>query len=192
MDRLRPSLRAGIAVYNAGEYHAAHDAWEDYWLDLPESDDERLLHGLIQFTAAVYHATRGNEEGTTILAGSAREYLAGLPADYRAVNVGAVREWLARLAAAPALPAREDPLALRHEGVVVGYDDLALPATVAAARVLAGEVALDETVIDRAAALAREAGDGEVASLLAAFLAADDRPAAFERLRRAIDEHDRS
>ena len=22
-------LRAGVAIYNAGHYHAAHDAWED-------------------------------------------------------------------------------------------------------------------------------------------------------------------
>ncbi|MFB6301121.1 MAG: DUF309 domain-containing protein, partial [Halobacteriales archaeon] len=48
-------LRAGIAIYNAGGYHAAHDAWEDHWLDLESgTDDERFLHGLIQFTAAVH------------------------------------------------------------------------------------------------------------------------------------------
>ncbi|MFC6725607.1 DUF309 domain-containing protein, partial [Halobium palmae] len=38
------ALRAGVAIYNAGDYHAAHDAWEDVWLDLPEgTDDGRAL-----------------------------------------------------------------------------------------------------------------------------------------------------
>jgi len=27
-------LRAGIAIFNAGGYHTAHNAWEEYWLDL--------------------------------------------------------------------------------------------------------------------------------------------------------------
>ncbi|NIS31883.1 MAG: DUF309 domain-containing protein, partial [Actinobacteria bacterium] len=54
-------LRAGIAIYNAGGYHAAHDAWEDHWLELEAgTDDERFLHGLIQFTAAVHHAQGAN------------------------------------------------------------------------------------------------------------------------------------
>jgi len=176
-------------VYNAGEYHAAHDAWEAHWLDLEAGGDERLLHGLIQFTAAVYHATRDNPEGTRILAGSAGEYLVDLPADYRGVNVGAVRAWLDRLEAEPDLPAREEPLALRHEGVVVGFDDLGPAATAAAARVLADEAGLDASVIDRAVER-REAGDGAVAALLSAFLGADDRAAAFERLRRAVGERE--
>jgi len=50
------ALRAGIAIHNAGHYHAAHDAWEDEWLELDDGSDERLLHGLIQFTAAIHHA----------------------------------------------------------------------------------------------------------------------------------------
>jgi predicted metal-dependent hydrolase len=69
-------LRAGVAVYNAGQYHAAHDAWEDHWLDLEQgTDDEQFLHGLIQFTAAVHHARTRNWSGATGLASSARDYL---------------------------------------------------------------------------------------------------------------------
>ena len=72
-------LRAGVAVYNAGRFHAAHDAWEEYWLGLESgADDERFLHGLIQFTAVVYHATEDNWSGAQGLAESAREYLADL------------------------------------------------------------------------------------------------------------------
>ncbi|PSQ33570.1 DUF309 domain-containing protein [Halobacteriales archaeon SW_10_68_16] len=66
---MEPHLRAGVAIYNAGGHHAAHDAWEDHWLGLDAgTDDERFLHGLIQFTAAVYHARNRNWSGATGLA----------------------------------------------------------------------------------------------------------------------------
>jgi len=65
-------LRAGIAVFNGGGYHTAHDCWEARWLDLESgTDDERFLHGLIQYTAAVHHASERNWGGATGLADGA-------------------------------------------------------------------------------------------------------------------------
>ncbi|MFB6130867.1 MAG: DUF309 domain-containing protein [Salinigranum sp.] len=152
------ALPAGIAVFNAGHYHAAHDAWEDRWLDLASgTDDERFLHGLIQYTAAVYHARRGNWSGATGLATSAREYLSGLPADYRAVNVGAVRAYLRRLGADPELIERRSPPALTYRGRAVGLDDLDFPAAAVAALVLAEDDGrYDEEPVERAVRYARE------------------------------------
>ncbi len=70
---VRDHLRAGVAIYNAGAYRAAHGAWESKWLSLDRGgDDERFLHGLIQFTAAVHHARDGNDSGAVGLARSAR------------------------------------------------------------------------------------------------------------------------
>jgi hypothetical protein len=154
-------LRAGVAIYNAGGYHAAHDAWEDHWLDLESGTaDERFLHGLIQFTAAVYHATEGNDSGATGLAESAREYLADLSDDYRGVNVAEVREFLAALAADPALLDDRDPLSLRHGGHRLTPEDLDLEATCVAAAVLAEEDGYDEETVERAAAYARADAEG--------------------------------
>ena len=77
---MEAALRAGVAIYNAGEFHAAHDAWEAEWLGLDDgTDDERLLHGLIQFTAVVHHARERNWSGAVGLAESAGEYLADHP-----------------------------------------------------------------------------------------------------------------
>ncbi|MEF8886350.1 MAG: DUF309 domain-containing protein [Haloarculaceae archaeon] len=155
-------LRAGVAIYNAGGYHAAHDAWEDHWLDLESgTDDERFLHGLIQFTAAVYHATEGNDSGATGLAESAQDYLADLPADYRDVNVGEVRDFLAALEADPALLAERDPLSLRHDGQRLVPGDLGLDATCVAAELLAEEEGYDEATVEDAIAYARADADGE-------------------------------
>ena len=156
---MRAHLRAGIAVFNEGEYHAAHDAWEDRWLDLDEgTDDERFLHGLIQFTAAVHHATTGNGEGARGLAESATEYLDGLGETHRNVALGGVRTFLSRLATDPTLLARddEDPPRLSYEGRALAYDDLGVEATAIAAEILAEEAAFDPAPIRRATTYARE------------------------------------
>jgi predicted metal-dependent hydrolase len=155
---LARALRAGVAIYDVGEYHAAHDAWEDHWLDLPEgTDDERLLHGLIQFTAAVYHARRRNWSGATGLAGSAGEYLANLPAHYRGVNLAGVRRYLGVLHADPEVIERRPPLALRIDGERLRPAELDFETAAIAADVIAGEYeAFDTDRVARAVELARE------------------------------------
>src|SRR5574341_2525033 len=46
---------AGIDLYNSGEFHAAHDAWEERWMG-PVSPDEKLfLQAMIQSAVAFHH-----------------------------------------------------------------------------------------------------------------------------------------
>jgi hypothetical protein len=175
------ALRAGIAVHNDGHHHAAHDAWEDEWLALDDGPDERLLHGLVQFTAAVHHARDRNWAGAVGLCESARGYLADLPADYRGVNVAAVREYLARLGDDPERIEREPALALTLDGDALTLDDLAPPAAVEAAVVLAEHHGYDEAEFAAAAEYAREGlADGEYnefAALLCDFAAGGEERA---------------
>jgi hypothetical protein len=165
-------LRAGIAIYNAGGYHAAHDAWEDHWLGLESgTDDERFLHGLIQFTAAVYHARNGNWSGATGLAESAREYLDGLGEEYRGIVVGDVRAYLATLADDPECIERGPPLALTHDGTRLLPTDLEFDATAVAAGVIADEHDYDEEMVEQAAGYARaDLDDGAAESQFVTFL----------------------
>ncbi|MBX0322905.1 DUF309 domain-containing protein [Halomicroarcula sp. F13] len=181
-------LRAGIAVYDAGRFHAAHDAWEDYWLELDEGRDERFLHGLIQFTAVVHHGRGENWSGAQGLAESAGEYLADLPADYRGVNLGDVRPFLARVAADPAAVDWGAPPKLTHEGAVLDYEALDFDATAVAAEVLAEADGYDESVVDDAVDYARdelgERGEGRFVGLLFSFVRdGDNRPVVYHRLR---------
>ncbi|MEF8812302.1 MAG: DUF309 domain-containing protein [Halovenus sp.] len=195
-------LRAGIAIYNAGGYHAAHDAWEDHWLALESgTDDERFLHGLIQFTAAVYHARNGNWPGTIGLADSAREYLSGLPSPYRGVDLTAVRDTLGTFAADPEVIERRSPPPLQYEGRRLELTDLGFEATAVAAEVLAEEHGHDEAVFERAAAFGRADIDAErtgsqFVTLLFDFVREpENRPIVAQRLsehvaRRASREDD--
>ncbi|WP_224447791.1 DUF309 domain-containing protein [Haloprofundus salilacus] len=156
------ALRAGVAIYNVGEYHDAHDAWEKWWLDADDGeDDERLLHGLIQFTAVVHHARRRNWSGAQRLAGSAREYLTGLPDDYRGVDLAAVRAELARLAADPERAERRRPMRLTYDGEALSLDDLNFEAAAVVAHVRAeNDDRFDEGRIAAGVEAAREEREG--------------------------------
>ncbi|MFB6079543.1 MAG: DUF309 domain-containing protein [Haloferacaceae archaeon] len=152
------ALRAGLAVYNDGHRHAAHDAWEERWLDLPDgSDDERFLHGLIQFTAAVSHAERRNWEGATGLAASAADYLDGLGATHRGVDLSRVRTYLRRLRTDPETVERTPPPPLVRDGRTPTLADLDAEAAARAAVALAeSDDRYDASVIEDAAGYARE------------------------------------
>ncbi|WP_440771914.1 DUF309 domain-containing protein [Natronorubrum sp. DTA28] len=191
---MRDQLRAGAAIYNAGFYHAAHDAWEEYWLDLEAgTDDERLLHGLIQFTAAVHHARGRNWEGAVGLAESARTYLDGLPADYRDVALTPVRSFLEALAADPELLERRRPIRLEHDGSVPTLANLEFEPTAVAATVLAEELGYDEAPVEQARTYARrdlEAGDdgSRFITLLFDFVREDEhRGIVYQRLTDHVD-----
>ncbi|GAB3039681.1 DUF309 domain-containing protein [Natronobiforma cellulositropha] len=194
---MRDALRAGIAIYNDGYVHAAHDAWEPRWLALDAgTDDERLLHGLIQFTAAVYHAHERNWAGCTGLAVSAREYLADLPETYRGVALETPRAFLERLGDDPALLERREPPALTHDGECVRLADLSFAETALAAPALADAFGLEETTLERAAHYARAdlaAGDdgSRFITLLFDVVREDDaRALVYQRLESHLERRE--
>lgn len=192
------ALRAGAAIYNAGHYHAAHDAWEDRWLALDRgTDDERLLHGLIQFTAVAYHGIQGNWSGARGLAESATEYLSPLAPSYRGINVGTVRRYLRRVAADPETLERRSPPPLRFSGTVVQLEDLPFAASMLAAPILAAELdEYDPEVIDRAVTYARAEREGGSRSTFIAlvqdFLGEQrQRPLVYQRLAAHVQRRHR-
>ena len=186
---MREELRAGITIYNEGSYHAAHDAWEARWLDLESgTPDERLLHGLIQFTAAVYHARNRNWEGAVGLATSGGEYLEPLPSAYRGVGLEPVRGYLGRLATDPELIDRRSPPPITHEGKSLAFDDLDVTEIGIAAAVLAEELGYGLEPIETARSYARidiDAGrdDSRFIAMLFDFAREEsDRDIVYQRL----------
>jgi len=191
------SIQAGVAIYNAGEYHAAHDAWEEPWLALDDgTDDERFLHGLIQFTAAIYHARTRNWSGATGLAESASDYLAGLPSPYRSVDLDPVRRALSTLAADPEVVERRRPPSLRYDGQVLTRPDLRFEAAAVGARALAEEYDYDVAPVERAITFAREEIEGGERTLFTTavleFVTADAaRSLVYHRLVDHVERRDR-
>jgi hypothetical protein len=50
---------AGIDLFNEGEFHAAHDAWEDRWMGEVGRDEKLFLQAMIQSAVAFHHLEIG-------------------------------------------------------------------------------------------------------------------------------------
>ena len=50
---------AGIDLYNAGEFHAAHDAWEERWMGEVGPKEKLFLQAMIQSAVAFHHLEIG-------------------------------------------------------------------------------------------------------------------------------------
>jgi len=69
-----PRIDEGIRLFNAGEFFACHDVFEDFWSEqiCPEKP---LFQGLIQAAVALFHFEEGNLGGARRLSLSSRVYL---------------------------------------------------------------------------------------------------------------------
>ena len=169
-----PALRAGVALFNEGHRLAAHEPWEAAWLPLSAGDDERLLHGLIQFAAATHHARTGNESGAVGTAEGAVGYLDGLGDARHGLALDPIRRWCRAIASDPSVVDRESPPTLRIDGAEIGFEDLDLEGMIAAAPALAEATGIgSESTMETAGELVRaERGTGRtrVTELLVAYL----------------------
>lgn len=88
-DWTQGDLAEGLRLYRAGEFFAAHEAWESVWLGSREPD-KTFLQALIQVTAAFHHLTRKNRRGAAILLQAGLERLERYPEPYRDLSVAAL------------------------------------------------------------------------------------------------------
>jgi hypothetical protein len=71
---------AGIDLYNAGEFHAAHDAWEERWVDMAGPREKLFLQALIQSAVAFHHLEIGRPGAARRMYLAAKEKFARLGA----------------------------------------------------------------------------------------------------------------
>jgi DUF309 family protein family protein len=69
---------AGIDLYNAGEYHAAHDAWEERWMGPVDPDEKLFLQAMIQSAVAFHHLQIGRPGAARRMYSMAKEKFARL------------------------------------------------------------------------------------------------------------------
>jgi predicted metal-dependent hydrolase len=103
-----PEYLAGIDLYNAGEFHAAHDAWEDRWRDECGPREKLFLQALIQSAVVFHHIEIGRRGAARRMYGMALEKFERLGAE-RFMSLD-VSDYLAQLSRSLAwLRAAEDP-----------------------------------------------------------------------------------
>jgi predicted metal-dependent hydrolase len=99
---------AGIDLYNAGEFHAAHDAWEERWRDDCGPREKLFLQALIQSAVVFHHIEIGRRGAARRMYRMALEKFDRLGAQkYMSLDIP---DYLAQLARSLSwLEAAEDP-----------------------------------------------------------------------------------
>ena len=69
---------AGIDLYNAGEFHAAHDAWEERWMGEVGPQEKLFLQAMIQSAVAFHHLEIGRPGAARQMYQRAKEKFARL------------------------------------------------------------------------------------------------------------------
>ena len=72
---------AGIDLYNEGEFHAAHDAWEERWRDDAGPAEKLFLQALIQSAVVFHHLEIGRRGAARRMYLMAKEKFARLGAE---------------------------------------------------------------------------------------------------------------
>jgi predicted metal-dependent hydrolase len=87
---------AGIDLYNVGEFHAAHDAWEDRWRDDCGPREKLFLQAMIQSAVVFHHLEIGRRGAARRMYAMSLEKFARLGAE-RFMSLD-LRDYLAQLA----------------------------------------------------------------------------------------------
>lgn len=87
------SLDAGRQRFEAGAFHAAHEAWESGWRQTQRAE-KRVLQVLVLWSAALHHHERGKEVGANRLLLRALERLGEVDDGFDGVDVEGLREGL--------------------------------------------------------------------------------------------------
>ena len=96
----------GVRLFDAGDYHAAHEAFEKCWL-ANEAGDADFFKGLIQAAICLHHLGRGNVDGARKLLRGHRSLLGRFLPTHRGVDVAAFLAQMQRVVA-PALDAQAE------------------------------------------------------------------------------------
>ncbi|MEI7664491.1 MAG: DUF309 domain-containing protein [Synechococcaceae cyanobacterium ELA263] len=63
-----PRLQAAIELFNAGDWYACHDGFEELW-HVTQGPVRTVLQGILQIAVGQLHLERGNRHGATVLTG---------------------------------------------------------------------------------------------------------------------------
>lgn len=121
-EDLERALGRGLELFDAGEYHAAHEEIEKCWL-ASEAGDADFFKGLIQAAICMHHLARDNVDGARKLYSGHRRLLGPFLPAHRGVDVAALLTEMQRVlgpfvrgGAAPFDPATRPRLRRVDEG----------------------------------------------------------------------------
>jgi predicted metal-dependent hydrolase len=95
-----PRFGEAIRLFNAGEWYACHDGFEELWHETA-GPMRPVLQGILQLAVGQLHLERGNRRGATILTGEGLGRLTSAPDEALGLDLDALRHsarlWLVAL-----------------------------------------------------------------------------------------------
>ena len=82
-----------IKEHNIGEFHEAHELFEDLWMELDERKEKDIVQTLAQIDALAVHINTGNIKAAQRLMKQLPELLRNMPKEYRDVNLLPIKKW---------------------------------------------------------------------------------------------------
>ena len=86
-----------IDEHNKGDYHEAHELFEDLWMDLDNRTEKDTVQTLAQADALAVHLQSGNLGAAQRLMRQLPELLQTFPDNYRDIDLTEIRTWINRM-----------------------------------------------------------------------------------------------
>ncbi|MEZ4265402.1 MAG: DUF309 domain-containing protein [Myxococcota bacterium] len=89
-------LAAGLEAFERGDFHGAHEAWEEIWRQMEAGPDREALQGLIQAAVSLHHLGQGNRVGAQSVGARALARLSAAPSPWCGLRLRALSHVLQR------------------------------------------------------------------------------------------------
>ena len=86
-----------IDEHNKGDYHEAHELFEDLWMELDNRTEKDTVQTLAQADALAVHLQSGNLGAAQRLMSQLPELLQTFPDNYRDIDLTEIRTWINRM-----------------------------------------------------------------------------------------------
>ena len=86
-----------IDEHNKGDYHEAHELFEDLWMELDNRTEKDTVQTLAQADALAVHLQSGNLGAAQRLMRQLPELLQTFPDNYRDIDLTEIRIWINRM-----------------------------------------------------------------------------------------------
>ena len=83
-----------VAEHNSGDYHAAHELFEDLWLELDDRREKDTVQTLAQADALAVHIKTGNIRAAQRLMRQLPELVQTFPTSYNGIDLREMKVWI--------------------------------------------------------------------------------------------------
>ncbi|HIF37443.1 MAG TPA: DUF309 domain-containing protein [Marine Group III euryarchaeote] len=97
-----------LEEHNSGDYHEAHEIFEDLWLELDDRQEKDIVQTLAQADALAVHIKSGNMQAAQRLMRQLPELIQTLPLEYKGTGLIEIKKWIETMIAA--IPLAGEPV----------------------------------------------------------------------------------